>query len=87
MNNEYSDRHIGETDDPPLLNGTCYESEDGEIVQFLVTVRNNKSGELFGKTPVGIIRAAIIEAATEHGISCAHSGRPDYARASGDKRG
>jgi len=87
MSNEYSDRHIGPTDNPPLLNATSYESDDGETVQFLVTIRNNKSGERFGKTPLGLIRAAIIEAADTYDINCAHAGRPNYAHGSGGKRG
>ena len=87
MSKEYSDRNIGQSDNPPLLNATCYESDDGETVQFLVTIRNNKTGEKFGKTPLGLIRAAIIEAATEHGIDCAHAGRPEFASSARSKRG
>jgi hypothetical protein len=88
MSSEYSDRHIGRSDNPPLLNATCYESDDGELVQFLVTVRNNVSGRVgAGRSPVGHIRAAIIACAEERGIDCAHAGRPHMAYASKGKRG
>lgn len=87
-NREYSDRHIGLTDNEPLLNATCYESADGELVQFLVTVRNNKSAAKYGQlTPRGIIRKAIIDAARANGIKCAHAGGPRDAHLAKEKRG
>lgn len=52
---EYSDRARGLTNGPPLLNGTSYESEDGDTVQFLVTVRGN------GTNGMGLLRRHHVE--------------------------
>lgn len=84
---EYSDRHVGPTDNPPLLNATGWESDDGEIVQFLVTVRNNRRAFPGMITPVGRIRRAIIKAAKQYDIDCAHGGRPQSGHHSKGKRG
>jgi hypothetical protein len=82
---EYSDRTRGLTNEPPLLNGTSYESEDGDVVQFLVTVRGNAiAGAL---TPMGRIRKAIIAVAKEHDLDVAVAGHPRYAPAMKAKRG